>query len=324
MQGNNKLRVFSGNTSNYIADADLDGAPVQTGAVNGGVAASNLYNSLSLTTTLACTSLIDFVAQYNPSVTFGQTTPIETWIIAVGNAIASKVSVDNIVDGTTPAANATNVTTNINGKAISTIFESNGTTVKNATNATNVNITNLDNGNNAVVNFQLGNGTSYDKTINNVANANTVQNVDFSSPNSATFGNYTIQKRQVLWSGTQNISDNNSITLTNGEIAEGDILEIIWGGITGYPSTGQRVDRFKVIELSTSGSECVLMGMSFYGTDLVYLGSATLYTSSSTTIGFNNFRYFAIEGLSAKGPVQTRIATQEVSGFYVYEIAKII
>lgn len=32
------------------------------------------------------------------------------------------------------ATNATNVTTNINGKAISDIFESNGTTVKNATN----------------------------------------------------------------------------------------------------------------------------------------------------------------------------------------------
>lgn len=145
MQGNNKLRVFSGNTSNYIADADLDGATVQTGAVNGGAAASNLYNSLSLTTTLACTSLIDFVAQYNPSITFGQTTPIETWITAVGNAIASKTSVDNIVNGTT--------------------------TVMNATNATNVDVNNLNTGDNAVVNFQLGNGTAYNKTINNVENA---------------------------------------------------------------------------------------------------------------------------------------------------------
>ena len=157
-----------------------------------------------------------------------------------------------------------------------------------------------------------------------VANANTVQNIDFSSSNSATFGNCTIQTRQVLWSGTQNISDNNSITLTNGEIAIGDILEIIWGGITGYPSTGQRVDRFKVLELSTSGSECVLMGMSFYSTDLVYIGSASLYTTSNTTIGFNNFKYFAIEGLSSKGStVKTRIGTQ-ASNFYVYEIAKII
>lgn len=50
--------------------------------------------------------------------------------------------IDDIVDGTTKvsksstADSATNVTTNINGKAISTIFESNGTTVKKATSAT--------------------------------------------------------------------------------------------------------------------------------------------------------------------------------------------
>lgn len=229
MQGNNKLRVFSGNTSNYIADADLDGAPVQTGAVNGGVAASNLYNSLSLTTTLACTSLIDFVAQYNPSVTFGQTTPIETWITAVSNAIASKTSVDNIVNGTTTVGNAANVTTNINGKAISTIFESDGTTVKNATNsanATNVNITNLDSGNNAVVNFQLGNGTSYDKTINNVANANTVQNVNFSSSSSATFGNYTLPKIKIIYNTPFEIFSGASITL-NENINNGDVLRLL-------------------------------------------------------------------------------------------------
>lgn len=229
MQGNNKLRVFSGNTSNYIADADLDGAPVQTGAVNGGVAASNLYNSLSLTTTLACTSLIDFVAQYNPSVTFGQTTPIETWITAVGNAIASKVSVDNIISGTTTVGNATNVTTNINGNAISDIFESNGTTVKNATNATNatnVNITNLDKGNNAVVNFQLGNGTSYDKTINNVANANTVQNVNFSSDSAATFGNYTLPKIKIIYNTPFKISSGSSITLDEN-INNGDVLRLL-------------------------------------------------------------------------------------------------
>lgn len=250
MQGNNKLRVFSGNTSNYIADADLDGATVQTGAVNGGVAASNLYNSLSLTTTLACTSLIDFVAQYNPSVTFGQTTPIETWITAVGNAIASKTSVDNIVNGTTTVGNANNVTTNINGNAISDIFESNGTTVKNATNsanATNVNVTNLDSGNNAVVNFQLGNGTSYDKTINNVANANTVQNVDFSSPNSAKFGDYIYFKRQLLWSGTEyssyspttdTINEVGEITFSD-EVPSGTLLEIWSNGRPVYVSAGQ-------------------------------------------------------------------------------------
>lgn len=51
-------------------------------------------------------------------------------------------AIDDIVDGTTKvsksstADSATNVTSNINGKAISTIFESNGTTVKKATAAT--------------------------------------------------------------------------------------------------------------------------------------------------------------------------------------------
>lgn len=158
-----------------------------------------------------------------------------------------------------------------------------------------------------------------------VANANLVQNVDFSSSNSAKFGNYTIQKRQVLWSGTQDVQDNRIITLTNGEIAIGDIIEIIWGGLTGFPSTGQRVDRFKVLSLSTSGPECILMGMNFYSTDLAYIGSASLFTASSTTIHFNSFNYFAIEGLSSQGStVKTRIGTQAYHNFYVYEIAKII
>ena len=200
MQGNNKLRVFSGNTSNYIADTDLDGAVVQSGAVNGGVAASNLYNSLSLTTTLACTSLIDFVAQYNPSITFGQTTPIDTWITAVGNAIASKVSVDNIVDGTTTVGNATN-----------------------ALYATNVDVNNLNTGDNAIVNFQLGNGTAYNKTINNVGNANTVQNVNFSEEESAVFGNYIVPRFIILNDTLTNISTDTTINLSSN-IQTGDIL----------------------------------------------------------------------------------------------------
>jgi len=48
--------------------------------------------------------------------------------------------------------------------------------VQNATNATNVNVTNKNSANNAIVNFQLGNGTEYNKTINNVANATNAAN----------------------------------------------------------------------------------------------------------------------------------------------------
>lgn len=309
MQGNNNLRVFSGNTSNYIADADLDGAVVQSGAVNGGVAASNLYNSLSLTTTLACTSLIDFVAQYNPNITFGQTTPIDTWITAVGNAIASKTSVDNIVNGTTTVGNATNVTTNINGNAISNIFESNGTTVKNATNATNVNITNLDNGNNAVVNFKLGNGTSYDKTINNVANANTVQNVDFSSDSNATFGNYTVEKVLILNSSQISIPPLSVISL-NGNLSTGDIVRFL----VRFPESSFKYIYTRVPVISTSANNSIIADC-VSGTNMMRVDTLNLTFSSQNEITLNSISYYQIMDGSFSGGE---------SSCTIIEIAKII
>lgn len=63
-----------------------------------------------------------------------------------------ELAISNIIDGTTPVAEATH-----------------------ATSATNVAITNNDTGNNANVNFSIGTG-SYNKTVNNVANANTAIN----------------------------------------------------------------------------------------------------------------------------------------------------
>lgn len=176
MQANNKLRVFSGNTANRYTDSDIATNPtIGTGAVNQAVADSKLYNSLSLTTTLAVTSLIDFIAAQNPSVQFGQDLAIDDWITAVNNSLvslsaytANKTATDTniannlsqinqlkngtikagdatkfagrtaaqVFNGTTATVNnSVNVTTNINGKAISTIFESNGTTIKNSTNA---------------------------------------------------------------------------------------------------------------------------------------------------------------------------------------------
>jgi hypothetical protein len=49
------------------------------------------------------------------------------------------IAISGAVGSATTATTATNVTANINGQAISTIFEVDGTTVKNATTATNVN-----------------------------------------------------------------------------------------------------------------------------------------------------------------------------------------
>lgn len=58
---------------------------------------------------------------------------------ALSKANTNATSITNITNGTTEVGKATNVTTNINGKAISSIFESNGTTVKEATHATSAN-----------------------------------------------------------------------------------------------------------------------------------------------------------------------------------------
>lgn len=70
---------------------------------------------------------------------------------AKAKADTNATDIANIKNGTTVVANAThantadsatNVTTNINGKAITSIFETNGTTVKNATNASSADTAN--------------------------------------------------------------------------------------------------------------------------------------------------------------------------------------
>lgn len=136
MQPNNKIRPFSTNTDNKYSDSDVGTLPViGTGAVNGARADSKLYNSLSANTSLVACALADLIASQNQSITFGQETPIDTWLQAVKDTFATTLVVNSIIGGTTSAGNATNVTTKINGKPISSIFESDGTTVKNATNS---------------------------------------------------------------------------------------------------------------------------------------------------------------------------------------------
>lgn len=152
MQANNKLRVFSGNSSTEsgetyrrLADADLASSLVQNGAGFNSVADSSLYNSLSLAMSLPVVALVDFIAQYNSSLTFGQDLGIDSWISAVENAFASKVSVDNVVNGTTPVAKADTLTTartitvSGNGTNSSASFDGSGDislTIGTATNAT--------------------------------------------------------------------------------------------------------------------------------------------------------------------------------------------
>lgn len=128
MQSNNLLRPFSTNTQNIYSDAELGTLSViETGAPGnaGAVADSKLYNSLSATTTLACTALIDFVASQNPAVNFGQTLAIDNWIAAVNNSFVSlsayNTAITNITNGTTVVGKATNAT-----NATNAILNSNG------------------------------------------------------------------------------------------------------------------------------------------------------------------------------------------------------
>lgn len=86
----------------------------------------------------------EIVAMFDPLATHGDGTPggIALGNMATGEFTATPTANKGVLydsGGNLPGsiANAVNVTTNINGNAISSIFESNGTTVKNATSATN-------------------------------------------------------------------------------------------------------------------------------------------------------------------------------------------
>lgn len=59
----------------------------------------------------------------------------------------------------------------------------------------------------------LEDGTTPAAKATNADNATTVQNVNFSANTAATFGNYTVSKRQLLWSGSQSVPTGSSVTI---------------------------------------------------------------------------------------------------------------
>lgn len=117
MQPNNKLRQFSGDTTNILSDSEYESDVVTQGAGKNTVANSALYNSLSKSTTGITTAVADFIASQNPSVEIGQNSNIETLISAVNNAIPTKSYTQNAIntlsngiqDGTIIANNATKI-----------------------------------------------------------------------------------------------------------------------------------------------------------------------------------------------------------------------
>lgn len=54
-----------------------------------------------------------------------------------------------------------------------------------ATDATNASITDLNSSDNAIVNFKIGNGTAYSKTVNNVAVAQRADNLNYTATTSS-------------------------------------------------------------------------------------------------------------------------------------------
>lgn len=121
------------------------------------------------------------------------------------------------------ASSATNVTTNINGKAITTIFEENGTTVKNATNATydsqgkNIGSTYVVSSTisctNATITFYTAANVAKSITVNNVANATNATNASKVAVSSATASTKTYLAGVTASSGNVSV-----YTFTNAYI----------------------------------------------------------------------------------------------------------
>lgn len=142
----------------------------------------------------------------------GNTTDFRSSVATVQSLLSNYISNTMVAY---KAANADINNLNTNANAVVNFKIGNGTAynktinnVANAANATNVNVTNKNTGENAVVNFQLGSGTEFNKTINNVQNSNLLQNVDMSADTVPTFGNYTTKKRKLLWEGTEYVTYN--------------------------------------------------------------------------------------------------------------------
>lgn len=108
----------------------------------------------------------------------------------IGNGTAYNKTINNVA----------NVTTNINGNAISSIFESNGTTVKNATNSIN---------------------------SNNAENARKINNIEIKQDENGVlkYGDIIISQKKLLFNSSSGVTHTNSIPETLDKTSK---LEIVY------------------------------------------------------------------------------------------------
>lgn len=160
------------------------------------------------------------------------------------------------------AQNATNVTTNINGKAITDIFESNGTTVKNATNA----ILNSD-----------GSYSGFTQSANNVLSV----------------GNEIVAKKILMWQGNASPTSESPLDISSLNFQSGDLVEIkIKWSVSYYDTT------FITMEYPSSGNYndknvCAIQIQQSPAALLVHQGFVSIYDEQKK-IQFDFMRYATV------------------------------
>lgn len=195
------------------------------------------------------------------------------------------------VKNSSNADNSTNVTTNINGKAISNIFENDGITIK---------------------------------------NSKKVQNVDFSTDSSATFGDYVIRKEKILWEGNQLVSSDSQTITFDDNLNIGDVIEVTWGKDSSLsspkPEIGKEIIRFEISGLNNSIAASVnklWFDNSYVNT---YWASATwrISSSKSITFGVMDEMWLYNTRINEGQPIIQCSSGRLLAGYKIYKIKKII
>ena len=190
-------------------------------------------------------------------------------------AETSVTSPSFIGDLTGNADTATNVTTNIAGKAITSIFESDGTTVQKATHANssaNVDTLTTETANNDTVKFTIGNKT-YTKKINDVEHAGYSTNV----------GNLT----------NNDTRDNSTIAFSIGDKSYSKSINYV--GHAGYSDHASYANpwtyKWGNTVIASSGDGTIMTGDGSDGTSHIDLLKDTFYAVIGITADMKSINF---------------------------------
>lgn len=156
----NKLRMYAEDATDTASeingivykDEDWDGVAERKRGAREGIARSQEYNTALRQSSLMATTLAEVLAKrYDTIISTDLSSTTFTNFESYIEYLSNRMNIDNfllegevkkkhlnqdVLSGTFSSMTAGNVNTKINGKALTDIFESNGTTVKNSTNVT--------------------------------------------------------------------------------------------------------------------------------------------------------------------------------------------